>query len=81
MSKVLLFLKMIAKVMRPSSYCFLDCYEPKEIKYLPNQPLGLSQLHGDKFKHSFQNSLNPDFDHTYASFPCLYVLNQIFCVL
>ena len=36
-----------------------NCHNPKGIKLVTRQSTGLSHLHRHKFKHSFQDSLNP----------------------
>ena len=45
--------------MRPSSNSFFDCHNPIGIKYITRIRLGLSHLRDHKFKHSFQDTLNP----------------------
>ena len=45
--------------MRPSSNLFFDCHNPIRIKYITRIRLGLSHLREHKFKHSFQDTLNP----------------------
>ena len=54
-----IFRKSILKFIRPSANSFFDCHNPKEIKFITRLRLGLSHLHEHKFKHSFQDSLNP----------------------
>ena len=44
--------------MRPSSDSFYSCYNPIEIKSITKIRLGLSHLREQKFKHSFQDSIN-----------------------
>ena len=38
---------------------FFNCHNPKGIKFITRLRLGLSHLREHKFKHSFQDSLNP----------------------
>ena len=38
---------------------YLGCHNCKEIKYLTRLRFGLSHLRQHKFRHSFQNTLNP----------------------
>ena len=45
--------------MRPSSNFFYNCHNPFGIKYITRIRLGLSHLREHKFKHSFQDSINP----------------------
>ena len=47
------------KFIRPSANSLFNCYNPKGIKFITRLQLGLSHLHEHKFKHSFQDSLNP----------------------
>ena len=44
--------------MRPSSDSFYSCYSSIEIKSITKIRLGLSHLREQKFKHSFQDSIN-----------------------
>ena len=53
------FKKEILKFKRPSSNSFYNCHNPIEIKYITRIRLGLSHLRERKFKHSFQDSINP----------------------
>ena len=50
------FKKNLVKFIRPSPNSVLNC---KGIKYLARLRLGLSHLREQKFKHSFQDTLNP----------------------
>ena len=43
----------------PSPNSIFNCYNPKGVKLLTRLRLGLRHLHDRKFKHSFQDSLNP----------------------
>ena len=54
-----IFRKSILKFIRPSANSFFDCRNPKGIKFITRLRLGLSHLREHKFKHSFQDSLNP----------------------
>ena len=45
--------------MRPSPNPVSNCHNPKEICLITRLRLGLSHLKEDKFKHSFQDILNP----------------------
>ena len=47
----------ILTFMRPSSNFFLDCHNPIGVKYITR--IRLSHLREHKFKHSFQDKLNP----------------------
>ena len=49
----------ILKLIRPSSNSFFDCHIPIGIKYITRILLKLSHLREHKFKHSFQDTLNP----------------------
>ena len=54
-----IFRKSILKFIRPSANSLFNCHNPKGIKFITRLRLGLSHLRGHKFKHSFQDSLNP----------------------
>ena len=54
-----IFRKSILKFIRPSANSFFDCHNPRGIKCITRLWLGLSHLREHKFKHSFQDSLNP----------------------
>ena len=47
------------KLIRPSPNSVFKCHNPQGIKFLTTLRLGLSHLREHKFKHSFQDSLNP----------------------
>ena len=51
--------KNFLKFIRPSSRSVFNCHNCKGIKYPTRLCLGLSHLHEHKFKHSFQDALNP----------------------
>ena len=53
------FKKEILKFIRPSSNSFYNCHNPVGITYITRIGLGLSHLREHKFKHSFQDSINP----------------------
>ena len=62
------------KFVRPSPKSLFNCHSPKGIKNKIRSRLGLSHLREHKFKHSFQNTLNPFCDcgceiETTAHFP------------
>ena len=54
-----LFKKRILAFIRPSTSSTFQCYNPKGLKLITRQRLGLSHLRFHKFKHSFQDTLNP----------------------
>ena len=54
-----IFRKSILKFIRASANSLFNCHNPKGIKFITELRLGLSHLREHKFKHSFQNSLNP----------------------
>ena len=53
------FKEKILNFIRPSPNSFFDCHNPKEIKLITRLRLGLSHLREHKFKHSFQDTINP----------------------
>ena len=53
------FKKRILSFIRPSPNSTFNCHNPKGIKLLSRLRLGLSHLREHKFKHNFQDSLNP----------------------
>ena len=53
------FKNAILKFIRPSPNSVFECHNPQGIKFLTRLRLGLSHLREHKFKHSFQDSLNP----------------------
>ena len=53
------FKKTLLNFIRPSGIIVFNCYNPKGVKLLTKLRLGLSHLRDHKFKHSFQDSLNP----------------------
>ena len=54
-----IFRKSILKFIRSSANSLFNCHNPKGIKFITRLRLGLSHLREHKFKHSFQDSLNP----------------------
>ena len=54
-----IFRKSILKFIRPSANSLFNCHNPKGIKFITRLRLGLSHLREHKFRHSFQDSLNP----------------------
>ena len=53
------FKKKLLKFIRPSGNRDFRCYNPKGVKLLTRQRLGLSHLREHKFKHVFLDSLKP----------------------
>ena len=53
------FKNSILKFIRPSPNKIFQCHNPKGIKLVTRLRLGLSHLRKHKFKHSFQDILNP----------------------
>ena len=53
------FKKSILSFIRPSPNSIFNCHNPKELKFITRLRLGLSHLCYHKFKHNFQDSLNP----------------------
>ena len=56
------FKNAILKFIRLSPDSVFECHNPQGIKFLTRHHLGLSNLREHKFKHSFQDSLNPLFN-------------------
>ena len=54
-----IFKKNMLQFMRPSPNSIFNCHNPKGVKLLTRLSLGSSHLRNHKFKHSFQDSLNP----------------------
>ena len=54
-----IFKKSILKFIQPSQNRVYNCHNPKGIKLLTRLRVGLSYLRERKFKHSFQDTLNP----------------------
>ena len=53
------FKKSILNFIRPSPNSIFNCHDPKALKFITRLRLGLSHLRYHKFKHNFQDSLNP----------------------
>ena len=53
------FKKKILNFIRPSANSIFDIHNPLGIKLLTRLRLGLSHLHEHKFRHCFQDTLNP----------------------
>ena len=53
------FKKKILNFIRPPPNSSFDCHNPKGIKLITRLRLGLSHLREHKFKHSFQDTINP----------------------
>ena len=54
-----IFKKKLSKFIHPSGNSVFKCHNPKGIKLLTRQRLGLSHLQEHKFKHGFLDSLKP----------------------
>ena len=54
-----IFKKNILQFIRPSPNSIFNCHNPKGVKLLTRLRLGLSHLRDHKFKHIFQDLLNP----------------------
>ena len=54
-----IFKKSILKFIPPSPNRVYNCHNPKGIKSLTRLSVGLSHLREQKFKYSFQDTLNP----------------------
>ena len=54
-----IFKKNILQFIGPSPNSVFNCHDPKGVKLLARLRLGLSHLYDHKFKHSFQDPLNP----------------------
>ena len=50
------------KFIRPSPKNMFNCHNPKGVKLITRLSFGWSHLHGHKFMHSFQDSLNPTYN-------------------
>ena len=51
--------KRILAFIRPSTKSVFHCHNPTGLKLITRLRLGLSHLRSHKFKHSFQDTLNP----------------------
>ena len=56
---IVTFKKRILSFIRPSANSTFNCHNPRGIKLLSRLRLGLSHLREHKFKHSFQDTLDP----------------------
>ena len=56
---IVTFKKRIPSFIKPSANSTFNCHNPGGIKRLSRLRLGLNHLRKHKFKHSFQDSLNP----------------------
>ena len=74
-----IFKKSLLKFIRPSGNSVFNCDNPRGVKLLNRSRLGLSHLRRRKFKHGFQDPLNPicscgndikTSDHFLLWFPC-----------
>ena len=54
-----IFKSKILKFIRPTANSIFGCHNPIWVKLLIRLRLGLSHLYEHKFKHSFQDILNP----------------------
>ena len=54
-----IFKKTLLNFIRPSGSTVFNCHNSKGVKLLTRLRLGLNHLCEHKFKHSFQDSLNP----------------------
>ena len=53
------FKKSILNFIRPFPNSVCNCHNPKSLKFISRLRLGLSHLRYQKFKHNFQDSVNP----------------------
>ena len=53
------FKEKILNFIQSSRNSFFDCHSPKGIKLITRLRLDLNHLRGHKFKHSFQDTINP----------------------
>ena len=54
-----IFRKNILHFIRPTPNSICNCHNPKGVKLITRLRLGLSHLRERKFKHNFQDSINP----------------------
>ena len=54
-----LFNTNILKFIRPSPNSVYNCHNPKGLKFITRLRLGSNHLRKHKFKHSFQDTINP----------------------
>ena len=55
----LIFRNLLLKIGRPMQNSIYNIHDPVGIKYLTRLRLGLSHLNEHKFRHNFQDYLNP----------------------
>ena len=53
------FQESILKFIRPAPNSIFQCHNPKGMKYLTRLRVNISHLPHHKFKHSFQDTINP----------------------
>ena len=53
------FKESIVKLIRPATNSIFQCHKPKGIKYLTRLQMNFSHLRDHKFKHAFQDTINP----------------------
>ena len=77
------FKEKILNFIQPSLNYFFDCHNPKGIKLITRLRLGLSHLIEHKFKHRFQDKINPlcncgqDIESsTHFFFHCQFFINE-----
>ena len=70
-----IFEKSILECIQPSQNRVYNCHNPKGIKLLTRLRVTLSNLREHKFKHSFQNTLNPicNCDEDFFSVQTIYM--------
>ena len=56
---VITFKKSLLSFIRPNSFSIFNIDDPKGLKYLTRLRLNLSHLRQHKFRHNFQDTLNP----------------------
>ena len=56
---MLVFKVRILTFIQPSPNSVYNCHNPTGLKFITGLRLGLSNLRGHKFKHSFQDRINP----------------------
>ena len=66
--------------IRPSPNSFFDCHNPKGITLITRLRLGLSHLREHKFKHRFQDTINPLGQYidssTHSFIHCPFFINE-----
>ena len=76
------FKKKLLNFMRPSASSIFDIHNPLGIKFLTRLRLGLSHLHEHKFRHCFQDTLNPlcECDKDIESRMCFFLHSTNFLI-